>query len=55
MSEGKLELMAAKNFTSSPELYKVVDFLNKTLKDQNLLFGLSKVDEVTSCITIYQT
>lgn len=39
----------------SVELYKLVDFLNKNLKTKNLIFGLSKKDEATAIISIYET
>jgi hypothetical protein len=59
MSEGekrepKLELIAHKSFPNYDQMYKVVDFLNKTLKDKNLIFGLTKKDE-TVTINIYET
>jgi hypothetical protein len=31
---GKLELIATKSFKTYDEMYKVVDFLNKILKDK---------------------
>jgi len=40
-----------KNF---PDLYKIVDFLNKNLKDKGLIFGLSQRDEETMRISIYE-
>ncbi len=39
---GKLELIAHKSFASSPELVYVIDFLNKSLKNKKVMFGLSK-------------
>jgi hypothetical protein len=39
---GKLEVIARKTFQGSPELIKVVDFLNKTLKSEKVMFGLTK-------------
>lgn len=52
--EGKLELVATKNFSSSDELYKVVDFLNKSLKQHNLMFGLKNSEKNEMIITIYE-
>ncbi|ACV62240.1 conserved hypothetical protein [Desulfofarcimen acetoxidans DSM 771] len=52
----KLELIAAKSFKEYDQMYKVVDFLNKTLKEKNVMFGLTKnsnTKEVT--ISIYET
>jgi uncharacterized FlaG/YvyC family protein len=43
--KGKLELIAAQNFSSNDELVRVVDFLNKTLKSKNIMFGISKDKE----------
>lgn|GEM_PF-741070 len=48
---GKLELLAKKTFGGSPELIKAVDFLNKTLKANNLMFGLTK-DRETGEMTL---
>jgi hypothetical protein len=53
--QGKLELIAHKSFTNYDQMYLVVDFLNKSLKDKKLMFGLtkdSKKDKMT--ITIYE-
>jgi hypothetical protein len=35
-------MIAHKTFRANDELVRVVDFLNKTLKDRGLLFGLTK-------------
>ena len=52
--EPKLEIIANKSFGYYNDMYKVVDFLNKTLKEKNLIFGLTKKDEKMT-ITIYET
>ncbi len=52
--EPKLEIIANKSFACYSDMYKVVDFLNKTLKEKNLIFGLTKKDEKMT-ITIYET
>lgn len=53
---GKLELIAVKSFKTYEEMYKVVDFLNKTLKDKSLIFGLTKdTQKGTMTISIYET
>ena len=39
---GKLEIIAFKSFSTHDELVYVIDFLNKSLKDKNIMFGLSK-------------
>ncbi|MGI6412121.1 MAG: YpmA family protein [Syntrophomonadaceae bacterium] len=52
---GKLELIAVKNFPSNPEIIYIVDFLNKSLKKKNIMFGLAKAknkDEMV--LTIYE-
>jgi len=51
--EGKLELIATQKVKSNPELYKVVDFLNKNLKSYKLMFGLSKKGE-EMIISLYE-
>lgn len=53
---GKLQLIAIKSFKPYDEMYKVVDFLNRSLRDRNLLFGLSKdAESGQMIITIYET
>lgn len=52
----KLELIAAKSFKSHDEMYKIVDFLNKILKDKDVIFGLTKdAKNDTMTIAIYET
>ncbi|WP_407308752.1 YpmA family protein [Desulfosporosinus sp. SB140] len=51
--QGKLELMATQKISANRELYKVVDFLNKNLKDYRLMFGLTKKDD-KMIISIYE-
>lgn len=38
-------LVAIKEFETNSEIYKVVDFLNKSLKDMGLIFGLTRENE----------
>jgi len=53
---GKLELIAVKSFKTYDEMYKVIDFLNKTLKDKRIIFGLTKdTANDTMSISIYET
>ena len=53
---GKLKLIALKSFSMHQDMYKVVDFLNKSLKDKNLMFGMTKNSgENTLTISIYET
>ena len=39
---GKLEIIAAKEFSIDENLVYVVDFLNKNLKNHKIMFGLNK-------------
>jgi len=50
---GKLELIATQKVSVNGELYKVVDFLNKNLKNYRLMFGLTKKDE-NMVISVYE-
>lgn len=53
--DGKLELIATKSFKSYDEMYKVVDFLNKILKEKKVIFGLTKdKSNDTMTISIYE-
>jgi len=42
---GTLDLIATQRFSANGELYKVVDFLNKNLKEYKLMFGLTKKED----------
>lgn len=48
-----MRLLAVHNIEYSPDLYKLVDFLNKNLKDKGIIFGLSKKDDKTMAVSIY--
>lgn len=51
----RLELIAAKTFKPYDEMYKIVDYLNKTLKHKKVMFGLTKKQEDGSMtISIYE-
>ena len=50
---GKIELIATQRFSVNGELYKVVDFLNKNLKNHGLMFGLTKKED-TMVISVYE-
>lgn len=41
----------------APDLYKIVDSLNRTLKEKDLMFGLAldKQDQEKMVFTIYRT
>lgn len=51
--QGKIELIASQRVGVNGELYKVVDFLNKNLKDYRLMFGLSKKED-KMIISVYE-
>lgn len=53
--ENKLELIATKDFREYEEMYKVVDFLNKYLKEKGIILGLVKDKEKNSlAINLYK-
>ncbi|TGE32392.1 YpmA family protein [Desulfosporosinus sp. Sb-LF] len=51
--QGKIELIATLRLGLNGELYKIVDFLNKNLKDHRLMFGLTKKDD-KMVISVYE-
>lgn len=52
----KLELIGLKTFKSYDDMYKVVDFLNRTLREKKLIFGLTKdAQKDTMTISIYES
>lgn len=53
--DDKLELLAVKSFEYYAEMYKVVDFLNKNLKEKRVMLGLKKDRESGKLsISIYE-
>jgi len=52
--EEKLELIATQTVPHNEDLYLLVDFLNRTLKDRNLIFGVSMRDE-EMVVAIYES
>ena len=54
MDAGKLELIAKREMVYNDELYKLVDFLNKNLKNKQIIIGISKNDD-KAIISIYET
>lgn len=50
---GKLELIATQRVSANGDLYKIIDFLNKNLKNHKLMFGLTKKED-TMVISIYE-
>ena len=48
----KIEVLSTTRIKYSSDLYKIVDSLNRTLKEQDLMFGLAldEKDKRNSCI-----
>ena len=55
--ESKIEVLSTVKLQHSPDLYKIVDALNRTLKQRDLMFGLAldKGDQSKAIFTIYRT
>lgn len=55
--ESKIEVLSTVKLQHSPDLYKIVNALNRTLKQQDLMFGLAldKEDQSKAIFTIYRT
>jgi hypothetical protein len=55
--EQKMVVLSTTRVNRTSDLYKIVDSLNRTLKDQDLMFGLSldKHDQEKMVFTIYRT
>lgn len=55
--EAKITVLSTVKIESSPDLYKIVDALNRTLKEQDLMFGLAKDKQEKNkmVFTIYRT
>lgn len=55
--ESKIEILSTINVEHSDGLYKIVDTLNRTLKRDNLMFGLALDEENQNeaVFTIYRT
>ncbi|HMM05507.1 MAG TPA: DUF4264 family protein [Clostridiales bacterium] len=52
----KLKFIAQKNFKKRDDMYEIVDFLNKSLKEYHLMFGLTNDadDKEKYMIRIYE-
>ena len=52
----QIKLIAHKDFKRRDDLYEIVDFLNKNLKDKGLMFGLKidPDDEKKMTIKVYE-
>lgn len=57
LMESKIEILSTVTVNYQADLYKVVDALNRTLKHNNLMFGLAldKEDPEKAVFTIYKT
>nr|WP_274609513.1 YpmA family protein [Mesobacillus boroniphilus] len=55
--ESKIEVISTVKVQNSPDLYKIVDALNRTLKREDLMFGLAldQDDKEKAIFTIYRT
>lgn len=55
--ESRIEVLSTVKINNSPDLYKIVDVLNRTLKDRDLMFGLAldQEDKNKAVFTIYRT
>jgi hypothetical protein len=55
--ESKIEVLSTVKIQHSPDLYKIVDALNRTLKQKDLMFGLAldQDDKNKAIFTIYRT
>ena len=53
----KIEVLSTTKIQYTKDLYKIVDSLNRTLKEQDLMFGLAldKEDQEYAVFTIYRT
>lgn len=55
--ESKIEILSTTVVDYQPDLYKIVDALNRTLKRNNVMFGLAldKENPEKAVFTIYKT
>ncbi|WP_082380732.1 YpmA family protein [Bacillus sp. CHD6a] len=55
--ESKIEVLSTVTVENSSDLYKIVDTLNRTLKRENLMFGLAldQENKEKAVFTIYRT
>jgi hypothetical protein len=55
--ESKIEILSTVTVENSSDLYKIVDTLNRTLKRENLMFGLAldQENQEKAVFTIYRT
>lgn len=55
--ESKIEVLSTVKIRHSQDLYKIIDSLNRTLKEKDLMFGLAldSEDQNKAIFTIYRT
>ncbi|MBU8784863.1 MULTISPECIES: YpmA family protein [Bacillus] len=55
--DSKIEILSTVTVEHSDDLYKIVDLLNRTLKRNDLMFGLAldEEDQKQAIFTIYRT
>ncbi|GGE56532.1 YpmA family protein [Priestia taiwanensis] len=55
--ENKMEVLSTVKVKNGSDLYKLVDSLNRTLKDKDLVFGLAldKENQDMAVFTIYKS
>ncbi|MFD3446079.1 YpmA family protein [Microbacteriaceae bacterium 4G12] len=53
----KIEVLATTRVRYTSDLYKIVDSLNRTLKEKDVMFGLAldEKEQETAVFTIYRT
>ncbi|PRO66845.1 YpmA family protein [Alkalicoccus urumqiensis] len=57
MTHDQVRLLSTVTIEKTPDVYKLVDSLNRTLKEKNLMFGLAldETDKERMVFSIYET
>ncbi len=57
LMDSKMEVLSTVKIRYTADLYKIVDALNRSLKENDLMFGLAldKEDQNKAVFTIYRT
>ncbi|MDF2947028.1 MAG: hypothetical protein K0S51_1707 [Bacillales bacterium] len=55
--QSKIQILSTVKVKNTSDLYKIIDLLNRTLKDEDLMFGLAldAIDKDMAVFTIYRT
>lgn len=53
--DNKIEVLSTTRLQYTNNLYKIVDSLNRTPKERDLMFGLALDEKETAVFTIYRT